>query len=109
MSLGIFVSINQRIDAETIAIVADEFGFEVEFVSNIGKKFALRTCLKITCYEKNKIVACVPVRLGGVEELGTATFPYQGVLLQKNEYKELHSQVANELRILNFFIKAIIL
>jgi translation initiation factor IF-2 len=33
MSLGIFVSINQRIDAETIAIVADEFGFEVEFVS----------------------------------------------------------------------------
>lgn len=33
MSLGIFVSINQRLDAETIAIVADEFGFEVEFVS----------------------------------------------------------------------------
>ena len=33
MSLGIFVSINQRIYAETIAIVADEFGFEVEFVS----------------------------------------------------------------------------
>jgi len=33
MSLGIFVSINQRIDAETISIVADEFGFEVEFVS----------------------------------------------------------------------------
>jgi hypothetical protein len=28
-----FVSINQRLDAETIAIVADEFGFEVEFVS----------------------------------------------------------------------------
>lgn len=33
MSLGIFVSINQRIDAETIAIVADEFGFEVQFVA----------------------------------------------------------------------------
>jgi translation initiation factor IF-2 len=33
MSLGIFVSINQRIDAETITVVADEFGFEVEFVS----------------------------------------------------------------------------
>lgn len=33
MSLGIFVSINQRIDAETIAIVADEFGFDIEFVS----------------------------------------------------------------------------
>ena len=33
MSLGLFVSINQRLDAETMAIVADEFGFKVEFVS----------------------------------------------------------------------------
>ena len=33
MSLGLFVSINQRLDAETITIVADEFGFDVEFVS----------------------------------------------------------------------------
>lgn len=33
MSLGIFASINQRLDAETIAIVAEEFGFEVQFVS----------------------------------------------------------------------------
>ncbi|SFT66936.1 bacterial translation initiation factor 2 (bIF-2) [Lishizhenia tianjinensis] len=33
MSLGIFASINQRLDAETISIVASEFGFEVEFVS----------------------------------------------------------------------------
>ncbi len=33
MSLGLFVSINQRLDAETITIVAQEFGFEVEFVS----------------------------------------------------------------------------
>jgi translation initiation factor IF-2 len=32
MSLGMFVSINQRLDAETLTIVADEFGFEVEFV-----------------------------------------------------------------------------
>ncbi len=31
-SLGIMVSINQRLDAETITLVADEFGFEVEFV-----------------------------------------------------------------------------
>ncbi|MFN7311968.1 MAG: translation initiation factor IF-2 [Bacteroidota bacterium] len=34
MSLGLMVSINQRLDAETITIVADEFGFEVEFVTN---------------------------------------------------------------------------
>ncbi|SMO58598.1 translation initiation factor IF-2 [Solitalea koreensis] len=33
MSLGMFVSINQRLDAETLTIVADEFGYTVEFVS----------------------------------------------------------------------------
>ncbi len=33
MSLGIFASINQRLDAETIQIIAEEFGFEAEFVS----------------------------------------------------------------------------
>lgn len=33
MSLGIFASINQRLDAETIQIVAEEFGYDVDFVS----------------------------------------------------------------------------
>ena len=33
MSIGIMVSINQRLDAETINIVADEFGFTTEYVS----------------------------------------------------------------------------
>jgi translation initiation factor IF-2 len=33
MSLGLFVSINQRLDAETIAIVAEEFGYKTDFVS----------------------------------------------------------------------------
>ena len=33
MMLGIMVTMNQRLDAETLTIVADEFGFEVEFVS----------------------------------------------------------------------------
>ncbi|NLK48678.1 MAG: translation initiation factor IF-2 [Bacteroidales bacterium] len=33
MSIGVMVSINQRLDAETINIVADEFGFTTEFVS----------------------------------------------------------------------------
>jgi len=32
MSIGLFVSINQRLDAETIALLTEEFGFEVEFV-----------------------------------------------------------------------------
>ena len=33
MSIGIMVSINQRLDAETIDLVAEEFGFKTEFVS----------------------------------------------------------------------------
>lgn len=33
MNLGVMVSINQRLDAETINIVADEFGFSTEYVS----------------------------------------------------------------------------
>jgi translation initiation factor IF-2 len=33
LSLGMFVSINQRIDAEAITFIADEFGYEVEFIS----------------------------------------------------------------------------
>lgn len=33
MSLGIMVTMNQRLDAETLSIVADEFGYEVEFIS----------------------------------------------------------------------------
>ena len=34
MSIGMMVSINQRLDAETINIVADEFGFKTEYVSS---------------------------------------------------------------------------
>ncbi|WP_394747348.1 translation initiation factor IF-2 [Spongiimicrobium salis] len=33
MSLGIMVTMNQRLDAETLSIVADEFGYKVEFVT----------------------------------------------------------------------------
>ncbi|MFT5336285.1 MAG: translation initiation factor IF-2 [Luteibaculaceae bacterium] len=33
MSLGIFAAINQRLDAETLTIIADEFGFQLEFIS----------------------------------------------------------------------------
>jgi len=34
MSLGMFVSINQRLDAEAITVIADEFGFDVQFTTN---------------------------------------------------------------------------
>ncbi len=33
MSLGIMVTMNQRLDAETLSIVADEFGYEVDFIT----------------------------------------------------------------------------
>jgi translation initiation factor IF-2 len=33
MSLGLFVSINQRLDAETMALLADEYGYTIEFIS----------------------------------------------------------------------------
>ena len=33
MNLGLFVSINQRLDAETITVIADEFGFDVTFTT----------------------------------------------------------------------------
>lgn len=33
MNLGLLVSINQRLDAEVMTLVADEFGYEVEFIS----------------------------------------------------------------------------
>ncbi len=34
MNLGMFVSINQRLDAEAITVIADEFGFDVQFTSS---------------------------------------------------------------------------
>lgn len=34
MSMGMFVSINQRLDAETITVIADEFGYDVDFASS---------------------------------------------------------------------------
>jgi translation initiation factor IF-2 len=33
MSLGIMVTMNQRLDAETLTSSADEFGYEVEFIT----------------------------------------------------------------------------
>ena len=47
MNLGVMVSINQRLDAETINIVAEEFGFKTEFVSaEVLRLFRRRRILK---------------------------------------------------------------
>ena len=41
MELGMMVSINQRLDKDTITLVADEFGFEISFYSGITEEEAL--------------------------------------------------------------------
>lgn len=44
MSIGLAVSINQRLDAETISLLADEFGYEVEFVkADIEEELSINT------------------------------------------------------------------
>jgi len=43
LSMGIFVSINQRLDAETITVIADEFGFDVEFSTSEEESDAIDT------------------------------------------------------------------
>ncbi|WP_111670905.1 translation initiation factor IF-2 [Algoriphagus litoralis] len=43
MSLGMFVSINQRLDAEAITIIADEFGYDVEFTKSIEDEMVEET------------------------------------------------------------------
>ncbi len=40
MSLGMFVSINQRLDAETLSIVAEEFGYQIEFIKPEDEEIA---------------------------------------------------------------------
>jgi len=42
MGLGMFVSINQRLDAEAITIIADEFGYEVQFTTNEEETVAVQ-------------------------------------------------------------------
>lgn len=42
MGLGMFVSINQRLDAEAITIIADEFGFEVQFSTSEAETEAIQ-------------------------------------------------------------------
>ncbi len=43
LGMGIFVSINQRLDAETITVIADEFGFDIEFSTSEEESDAINT------------------------------------------------------------------
>ena len=41
LTMGMFVSINQRLDAEAITVIADEFGYDVEFLSAEEEEIAV--------------------------------------------------------------------
>ena len=45
LEIGMFVSINQRLDAETISIIAEEFGFKVEFTTSDDEEIEVVPCL----------------------------------------------------------------
>ena len=52
-SLGIMVTMNQRLDAETLSIVADEFGYEVPIDLNYVSPFKIDWSLKTGTFLKD--------------------------------------------------------